>query len=244
MTEATDFFYNTGIFFLILLTRYFVTAGIFYVYYMKLKSGKDKKRILSRRAAKKSQIKKEIYWSTISSVVFAVFGALTYLLYLHGNTAIYIEPEKFGYWYLPVSLVLVLFIHETYYYWMHRVMHFPRIYKWVHKVHHKSLSPTPWSSFSFHPWESLLEAIILPVVLIVIPVNLFVLGFYLVFMTISSVINHLDIEIYPASFQKSSFGRFLIGATHHHFHHEEFSTNYGLYFTFWDRIMGTQSSKM
>ena len=241
MSEIANFSVYTVVFFLILVIRYFITAGVFYVYYSKQHSSQ---KILSRRAAKKGQIKKEIYWSMISSAIFAFFGALVYLLFLHGETAIYIELSRFGYWYLPVSLLLVLLIHETYYYWVHRIMHFPSIYKRVHKVHHQSLSPTPWSAFSFHPWESLLEAIILPLILIFIPVNLYVLVFYLILMTLSSVINHLDIEIYPEYFQKSAFGRFFIGATHHHFHHEEFSTNYGLYFTFWDKIMKTQSSKM
>ena len=63
-------------------------------------------------------------------------------------------------------------------------------------------------------------------------------------MTVSSVVNHLDIEIYPLWFQKSRFGQQFIGATHHHHHHTEFLTNDGLYFTFWDKIMNTESRKM
>lgn len=123
-------------------------------------------------------------------------------------------------------------------------MHHPKIFKMVHKVHHNSLTPTPWTAFSFHPWESLLEALVLPLILLMVPVNVYVLGFYLLLMTLSSVINHLDIEIYPERFQKNRLGKLLIGATHHHYHHKEFNTNFGLYFTFWDKWMGTESSKM
>ena len=78
----------------------------------------------------------------------------------------------------------------------------------------------------------------------VLPMHLYVIIIQLTIMTFSSVINHLDIEIYPASFRNSKFGQQFIDATHHHFHHEEFQTNYGLYFTFWDRWMGTESRKM
>lgn len=145
---------------------------------------------------------------------------------------------------MPLNPLIVLLIHETYYYWVHRAIHFPKIYKIVHKVHHQSLSPTPWTAFSFHPWKSVLEALILPAILLIIPVNIYVLLFYLIFMTFNSMVNHLDIEVYPTFFRKSTFGKLWIGATHHHFHHEEFNTNYGLYFTFWDKIMGTESSKM
>lgn len=232
------------IFFGILLIRYFATAGSFYIYYFRLKKDSTSQKLLSRRPAKKNQVKKEIYWSIISSAIFAFFGAVVYWLWLHDLTAIYLEPSAYGYWYLPVSLLLILLCHETYYYWLHRAMHVPKIYRIVHKVHHQSLTPTPWTAFSFHPWESLLEALIVPVLLVLIPVNIYVLLLYLMFMTFSSVINHLDIEIYPEFFRKSAFGKLWIDATHHHFHHEEFNTNYGLYFTFWDKLMGTQSSKM
>lgn len=232
------------VFFAILLIRYFTTAGFFYAYYSKVKNNKTDKKLLSQRPLKKEQVKKEIYWSVVSSAIFAFFGAVTYWLYLNDFTAIYLDASQFGYWYLPLSLLIVLLLHETYYYWVHRAMHFPKIYKVVHKVHHQSLSTTPWTAFSFHPWESIIEALIVPVILMVVPVNIYVLLFYLIFMTFSSMINHLDIEVYPESFRKSAFGKLWIDATHHHYHHKEFNTNYGLYFTFWDKLMGTESRKM
>ena len=239
-----DFLGYVIAFFAILLIRYFITAGFFYAYYLKVKNKKTDKKILSQRPLKKDQVKKEIYWSIISSAIFAFFGALLYWLYLQDFTAIYLDPAEYGFWYLPVSIVAVLLVHETYYYWLHRAMHIPKIYKVVHKVHHNSLSSTPWTAFSFHPWETILEALILPIILLIIPLNIYVLLFYLIFMTFSSMVNHLDIEIYPASFRRSKFGKMWIDATHHHFHHKEFTTNYGLYFTFWDKWMGTESRKM
>ena len=232
------------IFFAVLLLRYFATAGTFYAYYYRLQKSSSSDRIMSRRPAKRKQIKKEIFWSIISSVIFAFVGAITYFLWNDNLTAIYLNPAEYGFWYLPLSLLIMMLIHETYYYWLHRAMHIPQIYKRVHKVHHQSLSPSPWTAFSFHPWESILEAIIVPLILIFLPVNIYVLLFYLLFMTFSSVINHLDIEVYSDPFRKSFFGKLWIDATHHHFHHKEFKTNYGLYFTFWDKWMGTESSKM
>jgi len=65
----------------------------------------------------------------------------------------------------------------------------------------------------------------------------------LVIMTVSAVVNHLDIEIFPENFDQHWLGKWLIGATHHSLHHSEFTTNYGLYFTFWDKLMHTESRK-
>jgi lathosterol oxidase len=232
------------IFFLAILFRYFVAAGFFYYYYYVLKQEEFRERRLSRRPPKKEQLKKEIIWSIKSSVIFAFFGAVLYWLWQRDLTAIYLDVAEYPLWYLPVSLVIILLLHETYYYWIHRWMHTPGVFRKVHKVHHDSHTPTPWTAFSFHPWESLLEALILPVLLLFIPVSVYVLGLYLVIMTVSSVVNHLDIEIYPPAFQRSRFGKLFIGATHHHHHHKEYLTNYGLYFTFWDKWMSTESKKM
>jgi len=230
------------VFFAILLIRYFATAGIFYAYYIKIRTTQSDRKILSPKPVQEKQVKKEMYWSVISSAIFALFGAFTYWLWLKNLTVIYINPAQYGYFYLPLSLVLIMLIHETYYYWIHRAMHHRKFFSTVHKVHHLSISSTPWTAFSFHPYESVLEALILPLILMLIPVNIYVLLFYLLFMTLSSVINHLDIEVYPAFFRNSSFGKLWIDATHHHLHHKEFKTNYGLYFTFWDKLMRTESA--
>lgn len=239
---------NTGLFLICALIffgavflRYLISAGIFYWYFYQLKSEKYREKRLSIRPAKKGQFKKEIYWSMWSSVIFGFFGTLIFFLWQKGLTAIYTDIHQHSLWYLPLSFVVLSVLHETYYYWVHRWMHNPKVFRTVHKVHHDSLVPSPWTAFSFHPWESLIEAMVVPVILIFLPVNILVIGLYLIFMTLSSVINHLDIEIYPKYFMKSSFGKLFIGATHHHFHHAEFKTNYGLYFTFWDRWMDTES---
>ena len=54
-------------------------------------------------------------------------------------------------------------MHRRAFYWMHRFMHLPGIFKAVHKVHHLSHNPSPWAAFSFHPLEAIIEAGILPV---------------------------------------------------------------------------------
>ena len=231
------------IFFLAIVFRYFMVSGLFYAYFFIWRSQRFSSRRLSRRKLRKSQLRKEILWSVRSSVIFALMGVLTYWLWERELTVLYLDVSRYGYWYLPLSLLAVALVHETYYYWVHRWMHHPRVFRKVHKVHHDSLAPTPWTAFSFHPWESLLEALILPLILLIIPLHVYVLGFYLLLMTLSSVINHLDIEIFPENFRKSLIGSQLINATHHNHHHDEFNTNYGLYFTFWDRWMGTESRR-
>ncbi|MGZ3844879.1 MAG: sterol desaturase family protein [Flavisolibacter sp.] len=231
----------TVVVFAVVLGRYFVIAGLFYgVFHLWFPARWQKRRVVGS-AYKPNQFKKEVFWSTITALIFAVSGAGTLLLWQKGYTKLYLNVHEYPAWWLPVSLLLSMVLHETYYYWLHRWMHRPAIFKLVHKVHHNSHITSPWTAFSFHPIEGVFQAIYLPILLMVLPMHLSVLIVQLTIMTFSSVINHLNIEVYPKNFHKHFLGRWLIGATHHSLHHRQFKYNYGLYFTFWDKWKHTES---
>ena len=240
-SDPLQFLLVTGLFFLVITGRYLLIAGIFYGVFYKWFPAKWQARKINDRGYKKDQFKKELTWSMVTALIFSVAGAFTGLLWQKGFTRIYNEVAEYGWFYLPVSLIISMFIHETYYYWVHRWMHQPWIFRVVHKVHHDSNITSPFTAFSFHPLEGLLQAIVLPVNLVIIPMHPAVILVQLTIMTFSSVINHLDIEVYPHGFEKHFIGKWLIGATHHSLHHKQFRYNYGLYFTFWDKLKKTES---
>ncbi len=233
----------TLIFFLVIMGRFVLVAGLFHLLFYVHHPHKWEKRKIGKRAYRRSQFKKEFMWSLISSVIFAVTGALSVLLWQKGWLRVYTDVHAHSLAWLPVSFCLCVLLQETYYYWLHRWMHHPAIFPLVHKVHHESNIPSPWTAFSFHPIEAILQAVFLPVFLLVIPMYMYVLLVLLVLMTLSSVINHLDIEIYSDKFKKHFIGRWLIGATHHSLHHKQVKTNFGLYFTFWDKWKGTENAE-
>ncbi len=235
------FIITTLIIFLIVIGRYLLIAGLFYSVFYLWFPKKWQQRKINERAYKKDQFKKELKWSMVTALLFALSGSILVLLWQKGYTKVYLNITDYPAWWLPVSLFIALVLHETYYYWLHRWMHHPRIFRVVHKVHHDSNITSPWTAFSFHPLEGLLQAIFLPLLLMVLPMHLYVVLLQLTIMTFSSVINHLDIEVYPKGFYKHFFGRWLIGATHHSLHHKQFKYNYGLYFTFWDKWKKTES---
>jgi sterol desaturase/sphingolipid hydroxylase (fatty acid hydroxylase superfamily) len=120
-------------------------------------------------------------------------------------------------------------------------MHHKRLYKYLHKGHHDSVEVSSWTAFSFAPLETVLQVLPFYVISFMIPLHLYSVGFLLLFMSVSATINHLNYEIYPKFFRTNFPFSLLIGATHHALHHKEFKTNYGLYFTFWDKWMNTES---
>ena len=221
--------------YLVIVFRYLLLVGIFHWYFWYFK--KDVKKLFDKKPTIK-QFRYEIKWSLISSLFFAAAGVLIGLLWQNNLTPMYLSFSSYGMWYLPVSFMLAALLHEIYFYFTHRLLHIPWIYKRAHQVHHQSVNPSAWASLSFHPIEALLESMILPLILLVVPMHPLVLLNYLLFMTISAIINHLGIEIFSG---RTAFIRsYFISGTHHHLHHSKFNYNFGLYFTFMDSLFGTE----
>jgi len=233
----------TIIMFLVVVGRYLLVAGLFQLWFYHIRKEKWQSRFLAEKKVDKRQFYRELKWSVVTSFIFAIAGSVTALLWQTGYTKLYTDPFKYGFWYLPLSLLLSLFIHDTYYYWLHRWMHRPKIFKLLHKVHHDSRITSAWTAFSFHPLEGLLQAIILPLIIITVPLHVYVILVQLTLMTFSSVINHLEIETFPPAFRRHFIGRWLIGSTHHSLHHKQFRYNFGLYFTTWDKWRKTESPR-
>ncbi|NTT88018.1 sterol desaturase family protein [Tabrizicola fusiformis] len=58
-------------------------------------------------------------------------------------------------WFTTLVLMSPI-IHEAHFFFIHRAIHWPPIYRLVHSVHHNSVNPSPWSSLSMHPVEGFL----------------------------------------------------------------------------------------
>ena len=195
----------TLIFFIIITGRYFLFAGLFYLIFYIWFPARWKSRKINSRSYKPGQFGIEVKWSMVTAILFSLAGTLTMILWQKGYTKVYTHTNLYGWWYLPASLVVFMLIHETYYYWLHRWMHRPVIFKIIHKVHHDSNITSPFTAFSFHPLEGLLQAVFLPIMLMILPMHYYIIIIQLTIMTISSVINHLDIEIYPKNFKGMVF---------------------------------------
>ncbi len=187
-----------------------------------------------------AQIRREIGWSLASAAIYGVpAGIVAWGWQNRGWTLIYSELDAYPLWYVPVSLFAYLLAHDSWFYWTHRWMHRPRLFRIAHAVHHASRPPTAWAAMSFHPWEAVTGAVVIPALVFLIPVHVGVLGLILAIMTVMGVTNHMGWEMFPRVLVHSRLGEWLITASHHQRHHEAYSCNYGLYFRFWDRLCGT-----
>jgi len=99
-------------------------------------------RKLQARRATAGDIRREILVSLRTAVVFTLVTAGVVLAALKGWLTIYWNFEKAGLTYLALSVALMLVAHDTWFYWTHRAMHHPRLFRPFHRTHHLSRTPT------------------------------------------------------------------------------------------------------
>jgi hypothetical protein len=96
------------------------------------------------------------------------------------------------------------------------------------------------NALHFHPLENLVE--FLPFLLLpkLIPIYWPIFFLWQTLDLLNNVLGHLGYEIYPKKWVRFPFLKFKTASTHPSMHHERFNGNYGLYFTFWDKLMKTE----
>jgi lathosterol oxidase len=220
--------------------RYFLIAGIpFYLFYLLLPARLSKFKIQQKFASKKDFIR-EILHSMQSTLVFSLISVFILVSPIRQYTMIYDNISDFPIWYIPVSVAISLLLHDTYFYWMHILLHQKRLFKLTHLVHHKSTNPSPWTSYSFQLAEAVAEGLILLVIVFVIPIHTIGILSFTVVAFLINVYGHLGYEITPKWFRHSWLFSILNTSVYHNLHHTHFKGNYGLYFRVWDRVMGTE----
>lgn len=216
----------------IVALRYLAASGLFAFVTARVRPG--------LYAGHASQIRSEIGWSLASAAIYGVpAGVVAWGWAAHGWTLVYTGWSDYPLWYLPLSVAIYLFAHDTWFYWTHRLLHRPRWFRLAHAVHHASRPPTAWAAMSFHPLEALAGAVVIPALVFLVPIHAAMLLLVLAVMTVMGVTNHLGWEVFPRALVRSQAGRWLITASHHQRHHDEYRCNYGLYFRLWDKLCGT-----
>ena len=102
-----------------------------------------------------NQTADNMFWTLVSGVpIWTAYEVLLLWGYANGAIPMVNFAEN------PVGFValffLVPFIHEVGFYFAHRLLHWPPLYRVAHKLHHRNVNPGPWSGLSMHPIEHVL----------------------------------------------------------------------------------------
>lgn len=164
-----------------------------------------------------------IPWMTLLTLPFFSGEIFGYSLLYDGA-----PKTTYDWFYLLASIPSFLFFTDGGIYWFHRWMHHPKVYKYLHKLHHKWIIPTPFAAYAFNPCDGFLQSL---------PYHLYVFAFPMhkyLYLGLFGFVTFWTVMIHDGEFISHSS---IINTSAHHFvHHVYFNYNYGQYFTFWDRL--------
>lgn len=218
---------------------YIVVATSFYLFFYKWKSDAYKNFKIQQVDISSNQLTKELFFSMASLLIFTAMGFVVYVLYHYGYSRIYLDINKYGIFYFVVSVILMMVFHDMYFYWTHRLLHLPGWYQKIHTIHHQSTNPSPFTSLSFHPVEAIIQAAILPLIVLIIPAHPIAIFIFLVFMVYKNVRGHAGYEFTSLAYRQKKSKWLQSYSIDHNEHHLYGRGNYGLYFTLWDQLMHT-----
>ncbi len=197
-------------------------------------------RKLQARRPRRSDHARELASSLRSVVVYALVATPTLWLTANGHTAPYYGDS--APW--PVTMAFVgalLVAHDSWFYWMHRIIHSRALFAAVHRHHHRSITPTPFTAYSFSAAEAVLEAIFVSIWVSLVSTPFSATFIFLGIVMLRNVMGHAGVELMPRGFADHWFWGLFATTTHHDLHHAgSLNHNFGLYFTVWDRVMGTE----
>lgn len=180
----------------------------------------------------KNQIRLEMRQTNIALPIMAVFTAPIFVLEARGYSKMYDTTDQGpGAWYNWMQFPLFVLFTDFCIYWIHRGLHHPRIYKHIHKPHHKWIMPTPYASHAFHPLDGYAQGLPYHIYPFLFPLNKIAYVFLFAFINIWTVMIH-DGEYVANS-------PIINGAACHTLHHLYFNYNYGQFSTLWDRLGGS-----
>jgi Delta7-sterol 5-desaturase len=189
--------------------------------------------------ANAAAIRREVARSIFSLTIFQIAMAGSRVLAMGFGIFIDLrDPQPF--WKIAPCFLLIFIAHDTYFYWTHRLMHLSGFYRIMHREHHRSVAPTAYAAYSFAFLEAWVQGSFLVFYVLLFPVNTALVVVFLFVEIIYNSIIHSGIDPFPRWMVTHRILGWVAGSAYHDLHHRTVNWNFGLYFRFWDRLMGTE----
>lgn len=171
--------------------------------------------------------------SVLSLAAIAAMFGTGHFLYVRFGWGLAPLPGPGG---VLLSAVASLLLFDTWFYWLHRLIHSRALYNQVHRWHHLTVTPVAWSNNSDRLVDNLFLQSYWLVAHLLVPAAPAVLLAHKLYDQVTGVVGHSGYEHGGLLCRPPSP---LVGVTHHDQHHRYFRCNYATHFTLWDRLMGT-----
>ncbi len=179
------------------------------------------------------QVRDNMFWTLASGVT--IWTAYEVLIFwaMANDYAPVLTWEANPAWFVALFLLIPAW-ESFYFYWIHRMLHVPALYRRFHALHHRNTNVGPWSGLSMHPVEHLiyLGSVLIHFVVAAHPVHVL---YHLQYFCLSAATTHSGFEGLEVGGRK----QLGLGTFHHQLHHRYFECNYGSLSIPWDKLFGT-----
>jgi len=186
-----------------------------YKYYSRWPNEKSNKFLFN------NQVKDNIFWSIISGcTIWSLYECL--ILWMYASERIQVISWNENPLYLILCIFVMPFAGGVHFYFIHRFLHVPKIYKIAHAVHHRNVNTGPWTGISMHPLEHIPYFSFL-LLWLLIPVNPYIITLTGLFWGIGPAQSHAGFDKLVLFKNKT----LELSDYFHHLHHKHFELNYG-----------------
>ena len=208
------------------LLLYLFTASLSYVFVFD-------KSIFNHPRYLKNQMAMEIKLAVSAIPWMSMLTAPWFVMELNGHSKLYmkIDYENHGVRKLIIEYFTFIFFTDCGVYLAHRWLHWPRVYRALHKPHHKWLVCTPFASHSFHPIDGFLQSISYHIYPLILPLH------KVSYLILFTFVNFWTVMIHDGQYLSNNPA--VNGTACHTVHHLYFNYNYGQFTTLWDRLGGS-----
>ena len=222
------------------LVPHTICAGVLHLWLYKFK-GQDKDfKYDPRQPATnngifsfRNQVHDNMFWTLISGVSqWSMMQCLVFWAMANGYAPAFLFPDNII-WFFLMFPFLILWA-SFHFYWVHRALHWPPLYRIAHAVHHRNINIGPWSGISMHPIEHLIFYSNF-LIHFIVPTHPLHVMFHGYMQSIHPIFSHSGFEkLYVANKERANMGDFF-----HQLHHRYFECNYGTVEMPWDRWFGS-----
>lgn len=180
-----------------------------------------------------NQVRDNMFWSLGSGVAFwTAYEVLMFWAMANGYAPVLAWTDSPA-WFVALFVLTPVWI-SFHFYWIHRLIHWPPLYRRVHALHHRNTNVGPWSGLSMHPAEHLIffSSILVHFVLAAHPVHIL---FHMQHQALTAATSHTGYE----GLLVADRNRLALGTFHHQMHHRYFECNYGNLEMPWDKWFGS-----
>lgn len=180
-----------------------------------------------------SQVRDNMFWSLTSGVAFWTGYEVMMFWAMANGYAPLLTWSAHPIWFVALFFLTPAWI-SFHFYWIHRFLHWPPLYRAAHALHHRNTNVGPWSGLSMHPIEHLLflSSVLIHWLVAAHPIHIL---FHMQHQCLTAATSHTGFE----GLLVNDRNRLALGTFHHQMHHRYFECNYGNLEVPWDVWFGS-----